>query len=198
MTTADSRPIHDGSRGIPKRKGPFCGGKLHNREGACTQAAGWGTTHPGFGHCKLHGGNAPSGRIAGAEQQARAELARLNVPPVENPLAELAKIAGQVVAWKDMLAEKVNALSSLRYETEVGGEQLRAEVALWERALDRCEKFLSAMARMNIEERMARVTEKQTAMVQEALFAALGEMGLTPEQQRDAQVRLGRHLRAVS
>lgn len=154
--------------------------------------------------CHAHGGRAPqnkakaAGRIA--EQQARKELARLDVPPVDDPLTEMARIAGQVVAWKDVLAEKVNGLSSLRYQSTGeygGGEQLRAEVELWERALDRCERFLSAMARMNIEERLARVTEKQAEQVSAALAAALAEMGLSHDQQRDARKRVARHLRAV-
>jgi hypothetical protein len=182
---------------MAKFKGPYCGGKLHKRDGTCTRPAGWGTEHQGFGRCKLHGGNAPSGRIAGAEQQARAELARLDVAPVDNPLTELAKVAGQVVAWKDVLAAKVNELTSLRYETEFGGEQLRSEVLLWERALDRCEKFLTAMARLDIDERLARVTERQAAQVSAALSAVLTEIGLPPEQQQDVRARLGRHLRAV-
>jgi hypothetical protein len=197
MTTADSRPTHDGDRGKPRRKGPFCGGKLHGRDGTCTQAAGWGTTHPGTGRCKLHGGNTPSGRIAAAEQQARAQLARLDVAPVESALSELAKIAGQVVAWKDMLAEKVNALTSLRYEAEAGGEQLRAEVALWERALDRCGKFLVDMAKLDIDERLARVTEQQAEQISAALTAVLAEMGLSQDQQRAARAGVARHLRAV-
>lgn len=152
--------------------------------------------------CSAHGGRAPQVKAKAAErlveQQIRRELARLDVAPVDDYLSQMALIAGQVIAWKDALAEKVNALTSLRYEAETGGEQLRAEVALWERALDRCERFLTAMARMNIEERMTKVTEKQAAMVQDALALTFREMGLPAEQQRDAQVRLGRHLRSVS
>jgi uncharacterized protein YukE len=123
-------------------------------------------------------------------------MARLDVPPVENALTELAKIAGQVVAWKDALAGKVNALTSLRYEGE-SGEQLRSEVVLWERALDRCEKFLTAMARLDIDERLARVTERQAEQVSAALTAVLAEMGLPAEQQQAARTGLARHLRAV-
>jgi hypothetical protein len=152
--------------------------------------------------CSAHGGQAPQVKAKAeeriAEERIRKELARLDVVPVDDYLGQIALIAGQVIAWKDALAGKVNALSSLRYEGTRAGEQLRAEVALWERALDRCERFLSAMARMNIEERMAKVTEAQAAMAQKALLATLGEMGFTPQQQRDAQARLGRHLRAVS
>lgn len=155
--------------------------------------------------CHAHGGRASQNRAKGAERiaeaQVRRELARLDVPPVDDPLTEIARVAGQVVAWKDVLAEKVNGLTSLRYESTGeygGGEQLRAEVELWERALDRCERFLSAMARMNIEERLTRVTEKQAALVQDALDATLAEMGFTAEQQRDARGRLGRRLRVAA
>jgi hypothetical protein len=150
--------------------------------------------------CHAHGGRAPQNKAKGAErtaeQAARRELARLNVAPVDDPLTEMARIAGQVVAWKDVLAGKVNDLGSLRYSNE-SGEQLRAEVELWERALDRCERFLSAMARMNIEERLARVTEKQVEQMSAALTATLAEMGLSHDQQRDARTRVARHLRAV-
>lgn len=39
---------------------PRCGGKTRSG-GRCTQAAGWGTAHPGEGKCKLHGGASPRG-----------------------------------------------------------------------------------------------------------------------------------------
>ena len=179
-----------------KRQSRKCSGTRSTDGMPCE---GWAVN--GSKVCSAHGGRAPQVKAKAAErvleQQARRELARLDVPPVDDPLTGMARIAGQVVAWKDVLAEKVNGLTSLRYEGE-SGEQLRAEVALWERALDRCERFLTAMARMNIEERMARVTEKQAALVQDALHLVLGEMGFSLEQRRDAAARLGRHLRAVS
>lgn len=176
----------------------YCGARKRQGEGTCKRPAGWGTDHFGVGRCKLHGGSTRDQSLNAAKEQARAELARIGVAPVTDPLAALSAIAGEVVAWKDMLAGKVNALTSLRYETEVGGEQLRAEVALWERALDRCGKFLVDIAKLNIEERMAKVTEAQAAMVADALSATLREMGLPADKQQEAQARLGRHLRAVS
>ena len=178
----------------------LCGSKKRQGEGTCTQPAGWGTDHAGWGNCKLHGGSMPNNRTAATEQQARDELAILGAGPVTDPLTELANITGEVVAWKNAMATKVNELTSLRYESSGqggGGEQLRGEVALWERALDRCEKFLSAMARLNIDERLARVTERQTEMVAAALSSVLAEMGLPADQQREALGRVARHLRAV-
>jgi hypothetical protein len=134
------------------------------------------------------------------EQTARRELAKLDVGPVSDYLGAFAEVTGQVLAWKDVAARMVNDLDGLRYESfgNGGGEQLRSEVALWERALDRCEKFLSAMARMNIDERLARVTERQMDMLTAAMTAALTEMGLGPEEVRDVRVRVARHLRSVA
>jgi hypothetical protein len=44
--TAKKRAAPHGLCGSPRKKG----------RPACTQRAGWGTTHPGLGRCKLHGG----------------------------------------------------------------------------------------------------------------------------------------------
>lgn len=175
----------------------LCGARKRQDSGYCRRPAGWGTSHPGAGACKLHGGSTRAGTAAAMESTARAELARLGVTPVDDPLTELAKVTGEVVAWKNAMAAKVNELTTLRYGTVEGGEQLRAEVALWERALDRCEKFLTAMARCNIDERLAKVTERQVEIIGDALALALGEMGMSAEQQREARQSVARHLRVA-
>jgi hypothetical protein len=170
---------------MSKRDGPKCGGKLHGRNGTCQLPAGWGTDHKGYGKCRKHLGNSPTVAKAALEEHVKAEvtreLARLDIPPVEDPLSELARVCGQVLAWKDTLAGKVNALSSLRYENEAGGEQLRAEVALWERALDRCERFLTAMARLNIDERLARISDARAEVIITVFTVALERAGIEGE-----------------
>lgn len=179
----------------------YCGAKKRQGEGNCKRPAGWGTPHVGFGHCKLHGGSTRDQSVAAAVEQAHQQIARLDLPPTDDPIGELAKVTAQVVAWKDAMAEQVNNLTSLRYESfgeGSSGEQLRSEVALFERALDRCEKFLTAMAKLNIDERLARVTIKQAALAEKALLATLGEMGLDLPQQAEACEKLGRHLSLVS
>lgn len=157
-----------------------CGSRKRQGDGTCALPAGWGTDHPGTGSCKHHGGSTRNHRKAAVEAQARAELARLDVPPVDDPLSELARITGQVIAWKDAIAAKVNELTSLRYENENGGEQLRAEVGLLERAFDRCEKFLSSMARLNIDERLAAISEQRAEVIFTVLVTALERAGIEP------------------
>jgi hypothetical protein len=132
--------------------------------------------------CSAHGGRAPQVAAAAKrrllEQDVMAELAKLDLEPLGDPLTQLALLAAQAAWWKDAMAERVNRLTSLRYEGTGSGEQLRAEVALWERALDRCEKFLSSMARLNIDERLAKISEDQGRLIADFVGAALRHFGI--------------------
>lgn len=134
----------------------------------------------GADKCRMHLGKRAS--AVKLQREASTALARLDLPPVEDPLTQLAAVTAQVIGWKDQLAVKVNDLTSLRYEGEGSGEQLRAEVALWERALDRCEKFLTAMARLDIDNRLAKITEARATAIIVVFVAALEAAGIEGEQ----------------
>lgn len=146
----------------------------------------------------MHGGKTAKAGERYTEQKVRAHLARLDAPPVADPLTALSEIAGQVVAFKDAMAERVNRLTEIRYTDLKYAEQLRSEVALFERALDRCERFLTAMARLNIDERLAAIQQRQVDAVTAALSAAIAELGLSEQQQREARINVARHLRLVA
>ena len=187
---------------MAKRKGPYCGGKLHGRGGTCTLPAGWGTDHKGFGRCRKHFGNAPN-VVKAAEterlgQELRETLVRLDVQPVDDPLTELQKLGGEVLAWKEAIGQKVNLLSSLRYEGIGAGEQLRAEVALYERAVDRLERVLVNMARLNLDERLVRISEAQGRLILGVMLAAVKDLGLAPEIEQALRPAIARHLRQAA
>lgn len=188
MTAANPGPGH----GKPK-----CGAKKRQGEGNCTRPAGWGTDHPGTGRCKLHGGGTVSHRTAAITEQAKRLLYKHDATPVADPLEALQRLAGRALALEETIGGIVNDLRSYRYETETGGEQLRAEVAILERAMDRAGRLLVDIAKLNIEERLAKVTEKQAQMAMDALASALRDMGLSAEQQREARQRVAGHLRLV-
>lgn len=187
---------------MAERKGPFCGGRLRRgKEGTCRRAAGAGTDHLGAGRCSWHGGSSPSGSQSAHEQMIEAEAARVlykhDAPAVTNHLDALQRLAGRALALEETIGAIVNDLRKIRYKDDKGAEQLRAEVAVLERAMDRCGRLLVDIAKLNIEERLARVTEQQAEEVSKALSLALAEMGLTHAQQRDAREKVARHLRAV-
>lgn len=157
---------------------------------------------PGSDVCKRHGAAAPQVKAAAARrvaeakivEQASAELARLNVEPIGDPLAELSKLAGQAVAWKDRMGARVNKLTEIRYEGGLGTEQLRAEIALFERAMDRCASVLTGMARLDIDERMTGIRSRTADMLTAALEAALAATGLDVERQWQARDVFRSHL----
>lgn len=182
--------------------GPKCGARKRQGEpgSLCNMAAGWGTNHQGYGTCRLHGGNTRGSRTHALKQQASdelAKLARLDVAPIDNPLTALSELAGQVVAWKNALADRVNQLTSIRYEGTGAGEQLRAEVALFERALDRCNTVLAGIARLNIDERLVAIRQQQADMISRAVVAALSDAGLSGEALAQAKVTTARHLKVA-
>ena len=171
-----------------------CGAKTR-AGGTCQQVPIHGTRR-----CRYHGGKSPNA-LAGAarrqaEDQMRKVLGRLNVVPVEHPLTELLSLAGEAKAWKNLCAEHVANLERLRYGTE-GGEQIRGEIVLFERAMDRCNTILSSIAKLNIDERLAAIQERQVEVVAVALGKVLAELGLSLEQQQEARHGLARHLRVV-
>lgn len=184
---------------------PKCGGT--NRQGdPCKNAAGYKTDHPGAGNCTFHGGSTRTGRVSALNQQAERLLHRMDAPPCSDPLEALQRLAGRALALEEVIGKLVNDLTEIRYESGGdsefgkggGGEQLRAEVGVLERAMDRCGRLLVDIAKLNIDERMARVTERQAEMMQTALTDVLGEMGFEPAQQADARKRIARHLRVVA
>lgn len=154
----------------------------------------------GYDRCRMHLGKKTRPAIDEAKlnQEAARELARLDVQPVVNAFEQLALVAGQAVAWKDAVAGKVNELTSLRYESENGGEQLRAEIAVWERALDRCVSTLTAMAKLNIEDRLAGIRQQTADMLERALDAALEKAGVGLDKQAEARETFRRNLKVVA
>jgi hypothetical protein len=143
-----------------------CGGRT--RTGSpCKLPAGHGTDHPGVGRCDHHGGATPTHRahservlIERAEARALAELHRLGVPPVTNPLELLAELAGEARGWQELLRAQVAELASLVERAPDGAERVRATVALYERSLDRTAAFAAMMAKLNIDDRLYKLNNR--------------------------------------
>lgn len=135
--------------------------------------------------CRLHGGASPQA-IAKAERVAHQQklerdieraLAKFDIQPVTDPLTALQLLAGEVLEWKRILLEKVSNLETWRYSTDFS-EQIRGEILLYERAIDRAVNVLGTIARLNIEERLTAVTEAQAARLEGAMFDAFEIVGI--------------------
>jgi hypothetical protein len=110
--------------------------------------------------------------------EAGAALAYEGLAGIDDPLEVLGRVAAEALAMKDALAARVNALTDLR--SPVGVEQLRVEVALYERALDRSAKFLDLLARSDFRERQIELQQAQASIVVQAFQEVLSQLRLSP------------------
>jgi hypothetical protein len=97
-----------------------------------------------------------------------------NPAPITDPLGVLARLAGEADAFRQALAAKVNDLHRLSYRSTIDTEQLRAEVVLYERALDRTAKLCEAMIKSDYLERHVRVQEAHAQLLLVVVRDAVG------------------------
>lgn len=153
--------------------------------------------------CAAHGGRAPAARAAArrrlALQAAEADAGRLLASSasvgLEDPFDALATVAAEAVALKDALAARVNALREVRYQASgAGTEQLRAELAMYERSLDRVARIADNMIRLDFEGRKVELEQSRASVVIAAVRGALEVVELSAE---DRQRFLDRFLAGI-
>lgn len=151
--------------------------------------------------CPTHGGSIGHVKAKAAqrlmEEEAMAMVSRLNIGPVEDPLLELRKLAGRALAWEKVFDEKREQLQEWRY-THGSGEQLRSEIAVVERAMDRCAHVLGLIVKLGLDERIVRLEEARAAIVEKLVIDVFADLHLTEHQIREGRISLGRRLSAIT
>lgn len=170
-----------------------CGARTRREDGGPCRLA----PVPGGTRCRFHGGRTPQAQKAAARRLAEVDVMKavgeVIGRPVANPLEALSLLGGQCLALKDRLAEMVADLDGVTIGE--GSEQVRAEILLFERALDRCANVLAVIARLNIDERLAVISERQADVIIGAVDAILDHLGIrNPAEREAAKAVAGRHL----
>lgn len=172
-----------GREHLTRHDTPACPGHITNgeRKGEpCTQPLGHGTDHAGVGCCSNHGGSTPNhvknAQVQVLEREVQVMLGS-GYDPITDPYTQLADLAGKIVRTQEFLQEKVEALDDLRSYGGQQGEQIDVIFAAFERALDRCERTLVNMARLDLDDRIAklhnRINEDAVTKILGALTGAL-------------------------
>lgn len=146
------------------------------REGPCTQAAGWGTTHPGAGRCKLHGGSTTTGEKAGrrllAQKALAVHLRDLVYEPLGDPVVELADVAAK---WRTLADWALAQAAEL--ETAEVGPMLALALELGKQARG----ALTDCGRLGLEERRVRLEEAQLDLAAAVIAGVLRRAGIDPD-----------------
>jgi hypothetical protein len=140
--------------------------------------------------CATHGGSV--GRVRAAAARRVAESAALAVYERHSPngdtpvdvggaLLELAAEVRRFTAWAGRRVETLTAADWRPDEPRAA-----AELALYERALDRSGRLLADLSRLKLEARLVRITELQVAALSRIVERTLRDHGVDP---RDESVR---------
>lgn len=145
--------------------------------------------------CAMHGGKAPAVAAAAVQRQAvaKADAAIRDLwpglaaqVPMKDPVDLLARAATALEHMADVVGDRVNELGHLGAGKDL--TQLRAEVVLLDRLLDKLLKAGEGLARLGIAERHVELEQERAQMVTAAFLTALGVVSLVPAD-RDLVVR---------
>ncbi len=159
--------------------------------------------------CRMHGGSIPKARANGrerhavelAEAKAEAMLEKRGITPTANPVDVLYELLDEIVAWKDIATERRDEIAEFSYRSDGNTEQLRAEITVWERAVDRAVKAATDIQKLGLAEQRIQINALQAQQVGERVQSALRELfarmrgGLTTEDaEREMPALLRKHL----
>lgn len=146
--------------------------------------------------CWAHGGRLPpvkkAAALARTEATVRREIEGMrDVPPftsMTHVYTELMEVAAANSQWRKLLQDRVSYLNNLGYSSLESGEQVRADVLLFERALERSAKTGEMLARLNLDERKQALDERTAAQLGIVIQQILNDLDLTEEQRARATV----------
>jgi hypothetical protein len=164
-------------------------GQLHTRCGGHRKRDGQPCGRPprtGAKVCPVHGGGAPQVKAAAdrrvAEEQARKQINRIlddpDAAPVTDALGALARLAGRLEHAVDEIGRRASDLRSVGVQTVAGGEQLRAELQLWDKLLGHQVRSLDMLVKHGYAERQIAMAEREAEMHGQLVAVALDAAGV--------------------
>ena len=192
-----------------------CGAKT-KAGGKCARPSGWGTTHPGAGNCKLHGGASPNGELHGNLELARREAAVMGQPlPVDpgDALLQCIQIAAGEVQYASLRIAELDDDQAVVEQRQVKTRPLSegkdgedptitveevttsttAELHIWirvrQQAMDRLVNYSSVAIKAGLEERRVKIAEQTGQLIAQAVRGILEDLGVANHPDAPAVVR---------
>lgn len=166
-------------------------GKKKRDGGICKMVAGHGTTHPGLGACRWHGGLTPNHNANAAKKQAIFLGAPKDIDPVA-ALMWCIRISAGEVEWFNTQLETVSEGSW--YEETPIGKQMQILARGRAEAMNRLHRYSSDAIKLGIAERAVRMAEIYGTSIAKLLKGVLEDLQLTTKQKELAPQIIARHL----
>lgn len=152
--------------------------------------------------CHYHGGNIGQVRRKAQERAVEAKARKVladvagDFDPLGNPLEALEDMAKRMIRFTDVMGELVGRLENIRY-AGASGEQLRAEVAVYSRAMVDTVNALEKIGRLDIDGRLAAIQGAQADRVVRVVTIVLDIVGAEGELRERARRAAAEELRRV-
>lgn len=149
--------------------------------GQCARPAGWGTKHPGWGTCKLHGGSTQSATKAAARRAAVHEaeaLAHITQAP-----ADIAPEEALLQTLRSSAA--LTSMAHLLLQGAIAGgdkEDIDARQRAYEKALERQHEFAANCVKLGIEQRQVEMIERLGDQFLAVMRGVLDELDIPMEK----------------
>lgn len=196
-----------------------CGAK-NRTGGTCGLKAGWGTEHPNFGRCRLHGGNTPSGQKHGHRQAAEAAVRTFGIGDTgtDDPIDALMGILRHATAAAAFCEDQIAALEpdqlirgtrSVRRTVTTGpdgdttstvteaGTLISPWLELLARQQDRVTKVSAVLLQHGVDELALQIEQQAVADLVTVIRGILDDLHLTVEQQARVPDVVPARLRAL-
>lgn len=190
-----------------------CGARSRQTGEPCQHAAGYGTSHVGFGRCKHHGGSTRSQTVAAIKEEMAMRSVPMGVPIETDPFDALLRCiwisAGEVQYCSERISELDPTEVLVRFKEQQDGSeggyvktttevQLHAWIIARRHALDALARYSKMAIDAGVAERQVALAERVGGMIGTLVSAVLGELELTPAQEALAPEVVRRHLTAIA
>lgn len=153
----------------------------------CTQRAGWGTSHPGVGRCKRHGGNTTTHGTHAEAAMARAAVERyglsVNIDPGVALLKEVARSYGAVLHLEAKVAELAELYGETFHVSGIATGEAKPHV-LWVMLMAERKRHADVCAdtlRANVDQRAIRLAEQFAPSIAAGFEAFARMLGHDPQ-----------------
>lgn len=150
-------------------------------------------------YCESHKSRS-SGKTEMNRAVAKSQTEMIVPAPKDTTIAQkVERMVDNVLAFEDDAREAYLKVpeDERRFTDEHGGEQMRSEIAVYERALDRSARVLREVARLGIETQMIRLNREHLDLIRRAIDQTFVSMGMSRKETNNARKILAEQLRQM-